>query len=115
MANRADVVGSHAAGQTVVTGEHLTFIPGRFIVVYFGPKVAELRWRLWATNNFANWRGKVVITNCRWGSQFVKLHGKQLLSRKSTFVLVGECLRPHVTPASTWPGLSCVSKKSLFD
>jgi hypothetical protein len=63
--NRVYVVGSHAAGQTAVTREHLTFIPGRFMVVYLGPKVAELRWRWWARDDFANGRGEAVISNCR--------------------------------------------------
>lgn len=50
-ANKAIVVGSHSAGQTVGTRERLTFIPGRFMVVYYFPEFAEVRWRLWSRSN----------------------------------------------------------------
>jgi hypothetical protein len=42
-ANKAFVVGSHSAGQTVGTRERLSFIPGRFMVVYYAPEVSEVR------------------------------------------------------------------------
>jgi len=47
-ANKAFVVGSQSAGQSVGTKERLTFIPGRFMVVYYAPVVAEVRCRLWS-------------------------------------------------------------------